>query len=82
MSDQRRLWARLSVGFRESGQGGAGSGEVDMAVSRERMEIESRIERDGSPLASRCRGVVEGKKGILVVWGRLGMVCWSMFQVS
>ena len=47
MSDQRRSWARLSIGFREDiyGQGGAGSGEVDMAVSRERMEIESRIQR-------------------------------------
>ena len=54
MSDQRRSWARLSVGFREdiyihvnrqSGQGGAGSGEVDMAVGRKRMEGESGIQR-------------------------------------
>ena len=49
MSDQRQSWAMLSVGFpedthihiytyiyicMESGQRGAGSGEVDMAVSR------------------------------------------------
>ena len=59
------LWARLSAGFREdiyiyicqyreSGQRGAGSGEVEVAVTRERMEIESRIHRFGTgrPFAS------------------------------
>ena len=30
---------------RQSGQGGAGSGEVDMAVGRKRMEGESGIQR-------------------------------------
>ena len=54
-----------------------------MAVTRERMEIKSRIQRFGTgPLLRRCRGVVEGKKGTLVLWGRFRMVCWSMFQVS